>query len=57
MQITFFYRGRFLKKLADYQNSSITKGSIYHIEHMNIQPFTAVVDRPEIGSIYNVLYL
>ncbi len=33
MQTTFFYFERFLKKLADDQNSSITKGSIYHIKH------------------------
>ncbi len=60
MQTTFFYIERFLKKLADDQNSSINKGSIYQIKHMYIQPFTTVVDRPEIwcfGSIYYVLYL
>ena len=34
MQTTFFYLGRFLKKLADDQCSSITKGSIYYIKHM-----------------------
>ncbi len=33
MQTTFFYIERFLKKLVDYQFSSITKGSIYHIIH------------------------
>ena len=40
MQTTFFYLGRFIKKLADDQCSSITKVSIYHIKHMSIQPFT-----------------
>ena len=30
MQTTFFNLGRFLKKLADDDCSSITKGSIYH---------------------------
>ena len=52
---------KFLKKLADDQWSSITKGSIYYIKHMNIQPFSMVVDWPEIwmfnGSIYYALYL
>ncbi len=50
MQTTFFNRGRFLKKLADDQCFSITKGSIYYIKHMYIQPnlFTTVVDWPEI---------
>ncbi len=33
MPSTVFYLGRFLKKLADDQCSSITKGSIYHIKH------------------------
>ncbi len=32
-QTTFFYLERFLKKLADDQFSSITKGIIYHIKH------------------------
>ena len=33
MQTTFFYLGRFLKKFADDQCSSIPKDSIYHIKH------------------------
>ncbi len=33
IQITFFYLGRFLKKTADDQCSSISKGSMYHIKH------------------------
>ncbi len=34
MQTIFFYLGRFLKKLADDQSSSITKGIVfYHIKH------------------------
>ncbi len=32
-QSTFFYLGKFLKKLADDQCSSIIKGSTYHIKH------------------------
>ncbi len=42
METTFFYRGRFPKKVADDQCSSITKGSIYHIKHTYIQSFTTV---------------
>ncbi len=44
VQTTFFYLGRFLKKLADDQCSSITKFSIYHIKYMSIQPFTILVE-------------
>ena len=44
MQTTFFYRGRFLKKLADDQCSSITKGSIYCINDIYIQLFSMGVD-------------
>ena len=44
MQTTFFYLEKLLKKLADNQCSSISKGSIYHIKHMYIQPFTTIVD-------------
>ena len=40
----FFYLGRFLKNLADDQCSSITKGRIYHIKHMTIQPSTIEVN-------------
>ncbi len=47
MQTTFFYLERFLKKLAGDQCSSITKGSIFLIKHMYIQPFTTVVDWPK----------
>ena len=43
-----------LKKLADDQCSSITKGSIYHINHMNIQPFITVVDWPETWCLMEV---
>ncbi len=43
-----------MKKLADDQRSSITKGSIYHIKHMYIQPFTTVVDWPEIRCLREV---
>ncbi len=41
-------------KLPDDQCSSMTKGSIYYINHMYIQPFTAVVDQPEIGCLMEV---
>ena len=44
MQTTVFNLGRFLKKLADDRCSSITKGSIYHIKPMFIQPFTMDID-------------
>ncbi len=44
-QTTFFYFGRFLKKLG-VQISPITKGSIYHIEYMSVQPFTMGMDWP-----------
>ncbi len=54
MQTTFFYLGRFLKKLADDQISSITKGSIYHIKHMSIQPFTMAMYWPEITRLMEV---
>ncbi len=35
---TFFCFGKFLKKLAEDQCSSITKGSVYYVKHMHIQP-------------------
>ncbi len=53
-QTTFFYFERFLKKLADDQYSSITKGSIYNFKHVYIQPFTTVVDWPEIWCLMEV---
>ncbi len=53
-KLIFFYLGRFLKKLADDQYSSITKGSIYCINQMYIQPFTTVVDWSEIGCLMEV---
>ena len=46
-QTIFFNLGRFLKKLADDQCSSITKGSIYHVICTYIQPFTIAVDWPQ----------
>ena len=36
--------GKFLKKLAEDQCSAKTKGSIYSIKHMYIEPFTIEVD-------------
>ena len=56
-QTTFFYLGRFQKKIPDDQCSSITKGSIYQIKHMAIQPFTMGVDSPEIGCLMEVSIL
>ncbi len=40
MQTTFFYHGRFLKKIADDQCPSTTKGSM---KHLSKQPFTMEV--------------
>ena len=65
MQITFFYLGRFLKKLSGDQCSSTTEGSIYHIKHLSMHPFTMGVDPGSgltrngtfNGSIYYVWYL
>ena len=54
MQTSFFSLGRFLKKLADDQGSSITKGSIYHIKHMYMQPFTVGVNWLEIWCLMEV---
>ncbi len=45
---------RFLKKLADDQCSSITIKSINCIKQNNIQPFTTVVDWPEIWRLMEV---
>ncbi len=44
MQTTYFYHGKFLKKKVSNQWSSVTKGSVYHVKHMSIQPFTMRVD-------------
>ncbi len=54
IQTTFFFHGRFLKKIADDQCSSITKGSIHNIKHMSILPFTVAVDWPESGCLMGV---
>ncbi len=53
MQTTFFYLERFLKKLADDQCSSITKGSITYIKVYG----GLIVNRKFNGSIFYVLYL
>ncbi len=50
----FLWTWRFLKKLTDDQCSSITKGSIYHIKHRSIQPFSMGVDWPEIVHLMEV---
>ncbi len=43
-----------MKELADDQCSSITKGSIYNMNHMSIQSFTVEVDWAEIGRLMDV---
>ncbi len=50
IQTTFFYLERFMKELADEQCSWITKGTI-----MYIQPFTTVVDWPDIVCLEKYL--
>ena len=40
----FFYLGGFLKKITDDQCSSLTKGSIHHIKHISIQPFSKAIN-------------
>ena len=54
IQTTSLYLRRFLKKLADDQCPSRTKGSIYSIKHISIQPFTMGVDWPEIERLMEV---
>ncbi len=51
IQTGLFYLGKFLKKLADDQCSSIAKGSIYHIKHTSMWVFvvTMGVYWPKIG--------
>ncbi len=44
IQTTFFYLGKFLKKLSEEQCSKIRKDSIYHIKHMFMQHFTIGVN-------------
>ena len=46
--------GRFVKKIADDQYSSVSKGRIYHIKHMSIQPFALGMVWPEIGCLMEV---
>ncbi len=53
-QSTFFCLGKFLKWLADDRSSFITKGSIYYIEYMHIQPVSVGVDWPEIWCLMEV---
>ena len=43
-----------MKKLADDQCSSTSKGSIYHIKYMSIQSFTIGVNWPGIGCLMEV---
>ena len=62
MQTTFFCLERFLKDIADYQCSSITKGCIYHIKHYVHTAFYYLSGLTwncmfNNGSIYYVLYL
>ncbi len=53
MQTNFFYLGKFLKKLSNEQYSLITKGSIYHIKHTPIQPFTMSF-KMEVSIMFNI---
>ncbi len=60
LQTLRFYMER--QRLVDDQCFSITKGSIYHTNHMDIQPLITVVDWPEIrclmeGSTVFYIYL
>ena len=55
VQTTFFYLGRFLKKISDDQCSILIKGGIYHIKHMSLQPLTMGVDRRELGCLMKYL--
>ncbi len=61
IQTNSFYHGKFLKKGADNQCSSITKDSIYHINHMSILPFyhgsELIWTWTLNGSIWCILYL
>ena len=54
-QTTLFCRGKFPKKLADDQCSSITRGSIFYIKYVYIQPFRMGVDWPEIWCLMKYL--
>ncbi len=54
MQATLFCLRRFLKKLADDQYSSISKGSIYYIKHTSIEPFAMGMGWPEINHLMEV---
>ena len=56
MQTTFLPLGRSLKKLADDQCYSISKGSIYQIKHTckSIQLFTMWLDWREIARLVEV---
>ena len=57
MQSTFFCCGKNLKKLADDQCSSITKGSTYYIRCIYIQPFIMEMDWPEIWHLMEVCFI
>ena len=57
IQTTFFYTGRFLKKVAHNQCSSITEGRIYHIKHTTFYHGSGLIwNLIFYGSIYNVWY-
>ena len=59
-QSTFFCLGKFLKKIADDQCFSRTKGGICYMKHVYIQPFSLEVDWPKTltfnGSIYCFIF-
>ena len=57
---TFFCLGKFLKWWADNLSSSMTKGRIYYIKHLYIQPFSMEVDWREIRhqmDVSNMFYI
>ncbi len=43
-QSAFFCLGKFMKKLTDDQCSLLTKGSIYYIKYIYMQPFSMKVE-------------
>ncbi len=55
MQTTFFYLGKFLKKLADDQCSFNNKGRLHHIKNIFIKPVTMGVAWSEIGYLMEVV--
>ena len=48
---------KFLKWLADDQSSFITKGSIYYVKHVYLQPFCMEVDWQEIWHQMDICFI